>query len=372
MASEHHTAATCAFLKKEYGISPLQSWGELSDPVLMKWWDDHNCNDLSAQAPAALEERGEHSEKKLQTTVYLESWFDLPRAAVQGIDRVAVAFGGFGDDGSIYEPSGMDNLPPLRALLKPTAKILLSVGGWGSAASFWRVIGNPGLRARAAASVKFLLGKGWDGFDFDWEYPQTDQIGGFVEFLEGLRRDFPTAILTIAASANDGYYSGYLGRLSTTLDSIYLMTYDFAGPWSSRTGHNSSVFDGVDTVNRFIAGGADPAKLVLGSAFYGRSVSVRESTINGLGVLTVGDWKDETYKEVLGLLAQGGYVRSWDKDRCAPTLFNRTSSRFVTYEDAETIALKRDAAAKRGLQGVFAWSFHQDDGTLIKALCGAK
>ncbi len=368
MSESSHTAATCRFLKKEYRIEPMQSWGDLSDPVLMKWWDDHNCNELSAEAPPALEARAERPPKKIQTTVYIESWVGLPSQKVEGIDRVAVAFGSFADDGWIVPPA--TDLGVLRTLLPASAKVLLSVGGWGSADAFRRVFKDGAKRSRALASLKALTVQGWDGFDLDWEYPQPDDREGFASFLEETRRELPGTILTIAASANEGYFEGILGRLSSVLDSISLMTYDFSGPWSSRTGHNSSVFDAADTVNRFIAAGADPAKLVIGCAFYGRAVSVRESTLTGLGVLTVGDWSDEPYKNVRGWIDQQGFVRTWDKDRGAPTLFNRTQARFVTYEDPEAIGLKRELVQKRGLQGVMAWSFHHDNGELMKALCG--
>jgi GH18 family chitinase len=359
MGEPSHIQATCRFLKKEYSIVPMQTWGDLTDPVLMKWWDDNACNELSESPPP-----------KIQTSVYLESWIGLPSAPVQGIDRVAVAFASFRDDGSIVPP-GTD-VGALRALLPAGAKILLSIGGWGSAAAFRLVFQDWVKRRKALGSLRELAAVGWDGFDIDWEYPQPDDLDSFVSFLEDVRTLLPGTLLTIAASANERYYEGVLKRLSATLDSIYLMTYDFSGPWSSRTGHNSSLFDAADTVNRFIAAGADPAKLVVGCAFYGRAVSVRDSTLTGLGVQTVGDWSDESYKTIQAWVNSGGFVRSWDQDKSAPTLFERSQARFVTYEDAEVIALKRELVAKRGLQGVMAWSFHHDNGTLMKALCGVK
>ena len=74
--------------------------------------------------------------------------------------------------------------------------------------------------------------------------------------------------------------------LSKYLDFINMMTYDFHGSWDSTTGHNTPLYPrpnepvinkGLtieESVKTWIFGGADPKKLILGMATYGRSFTL--------------------------------------------------------------------------------------------------
>ena len=77
-----------------------------------------------------------------------------------------------------------------------------------------------------------------------------------------------------------------IASLSKYLDFINMMTYDFHGSWDRTTGHNTPLYPRPNepTINKgltieesvktWIVGGADPKKLILGMATYGRSFTL--------------------------------------------------------------------------------------------------
>jgi len=93
----------------------------------------------------------------------------------------------------------------------------------------------------------------------DWEYP-GDRGGipsdkaAFVELLKALRARFNTEglLLSAAVGANLNYIqTAYdVPSLSTYLDFINLMTYDYYGGWSTQTGHYSPLYSSV-VINYF-------------------------------------------------------------------------------------------------------------------------
>lgn len=58
----------------------------------------------------------------------------------------------------------------------PRLKVLVSMGGWNEGSErYSRVVGNPETRTRLVNSVyEFVTQWGFDGFDFDWEYPAAN------------------------------------------------------------------------------------------------------------------------------------------------------------------------------------------------------
>lgn len=56
---------------------------------------------------------------------------------------------------------------------RPALKTLISMGGWSEgSARYSQVVGNPQTRTVLVNSVfNFVNQWGFDGFDFDWEYP---------------------------------------------------------------------------------------------------------------------------------------------------------------------------------------------------------
>jgi len=84
------------------------------------------------------------------------------------------------------------------------------------------------------------------------------------------------------------------GKISQYLDFINLMAYDYHGSWNKNTGHNSPLFarqgqtgdqlllNQEASINAWIELGAEPEKLVLGLAMYGRTFTLKTKTKNGM------------------------------------------------------------------------------------------
>ncbi|KAJ1878729.1 hypothetical protein LPJ57_003249 [Coemansia sp. RSA 486] len=54
------------------------------------------------------------------------------------------------------------------------------------------------------------------------------------------------------------------------------------------------------------------------------------------------------------------WIRSWDTKSSTPWLFNPVTKTFITYDDPQSIQLKVDYAASRGLAGTMVWSMDMD------------
>ena len=172
----------------------------------------------------------------------------------------------------------------------PQIKILVSLGG-GSAdpAQF----SNAALPANRKAFVKncvdmFIRGNFapglhepgiFDGFDVDWEFPQTDVdktnfTGLLAEFRKQLDAIHPDAPLTIAAPAGSWAYQFIdLKKVQHILSFFNFMAYDFDGPWNSETGFVAPLYrstkdpdaeNNIDaSITAYIEAGVNPRKFWL-------------------------------------------------------------------------------------------------------------
>jgi chitinase len=193
-------------------------------------------------------------------------------------------------------------------------------------------------------------------------------------------RDF---LLTAATPAAEDHYDLLeLAAISTPLDWLNLMTYDFHGAWepSGPTNHHANLFtNGLDpavprlsvaqVVGAYLAAGVPAGRIVIGLPFYGRGWgSVRDGGSHGLyqqaGRIPRGTWEQgsEDYK----VLMTKGYPVYWDATAQASWLYN--GSEFWTYDSPAAIGAKMGYIATQGLKGVMFWELSGDDGSLVKAI----
>lgn len=168
-------------------------------------------------------------------------------------------------------------------------KVSLSVGGWSWSKNFATVACDPAKRQRfVQSSIQLVKDLGLDGIDIDWEYPKDDKEAFFYVHLlydtrvaldayqqECQQLNQPRLLLTVAVPCGPEHYRKLrLAEMQPYVDLFYLMAYDYAGSWDTKTGHQAAMFGGAlntdQAVNDYLAAGIPSRKLVMGLPMYGR------------------------------------------------------------------------------------------------------
>lgn len=273
----------------------------------------------------------------------------------------------------------------------PDIKIILSVGILEPDA-FTRVSASAKLRGNLKESCRKLIGEaGFDGIDFDWEYPCVPSNGmnctpedkeNFTLLCEAARQGMDEAgggSLSIAAGA-DTYYieSIECEKLSEILDYVCLMTYDLKCGFHALTGHHTALYSSTGDIFRnscdqalrlFEKAGFPKEKLLMGAAFYSRKWDNVKDRYHGFLQYTEkgGGYGPNYDKLAEEYIDKNGYVRYWDDEAKAPFLFN--GSTFISYDDEESLAHKCDYVRKEGIGGIFYWCHTGDEsGVLLRTI----
>ncbi len=247
-------------------------------------------------------------------------------------------------------------------------KVLVSVGGWGNCEGFAPMAASPEKRARFIAQVLSLcLQHGYDGVDLDWEFVsnevERDNFGALVmELSAALRAQSPPLLLTMAAPAGP-YWGRWIDfeRLHPYFDYISFMTYDYHGPWTDHSGHNSPLYtcyhdpcgsvDDTFTYSQIRQVPLD--KLLLGIPFYGRSF------------YTTGLYKPAQnsqyfdYSAILKLQA-AGWKYHWDNCSQVPYLVSPTGKTYLSFDDRRSVELKCRYVLAKKAAGVIIWEIKAD------------
>jgi hypothetical protein len=167
------------------------------------------------------------------------------------------------------------------------------------------------------------------------------------------------------------------------VDWFNVMTYDYAGSWNTRTGHNAPLYDHPSsptpgysadtTVRAYLGLGVPAGKVVLGVPLYG--VGFKEVTTNQHGLFQPcggagdeGSWEAGKFdfRDLAegtrghAFIDHGGYGRYWDGVSKVPYLFNPAARVFISYDDEASVACKVGYALSNGLAGVMFWSMDAD------------
>ncbi|KAF9296498.1 hypothetical protein BGZ88_012523 [Linnemannia elongata] len=315
--------------------------------------------------------------------------------------------------------------------------ILMSIGGWTGSQTLSTIAADAGLRKTFINNALVFVRNntlpdyadtpdGWNmhGIDLDWEYPgrpgaicntvSPNDSANYLVLLRELRAqldlEFPNnrKLLTAAVrvqpfDGTDGKPLADVSAFAAYFDWVSIMAYDIMGSWSATTGPNAPFNNGpVGKADQFSftqgiaawSGAGFPlSKIVVGTAFYGRSVTttVNMNTQNPIsmyvnktnvtpkggpadrndinffcneGSVYSGMWK---WKEIRGNILTGGvttpttgWTRYWDDATQTPWLFGTGANTFISYDDPQSLTIKVNYAKNAGVRGVMLWDMSYD------------
>lgn len=309
------------------------------------------------------------------------------------LTHINVAFGHLSMDGSL-EVSHLNMCQRQKEIRawNPEIKILVSIVPKEPDA-FTLCAADPALQKKVGeASARLITEYGFDGVDFDWEYPCVPSNGmnctpadreNFTLLCQEVRRAIDATgenrLLTIAAGA-DLYYIHCveLDKLAPLLDYICLMTYDLKCGFHALAGHHTPLFSSTGDVFRnscdqaltlFHEAGVPKEKLLLGAAFYSRKWEQIQDRNHGLLQIakTGGGYGPDYGDLVQDYVNNHGFTRYWDEEAQAPFLFD--GSTFLSYDDEASIRCKCDYVKSQGYGGIFYWEHKCDPtGTLLAVM----
>ncbi|MDR7333913.1 glycosyl hydrolase family 18 protein [Roseateles asaccharophilus] len=276
----------------------------------------------------------------------------------------------------------------------PKVQVLASVGGWGGSDPFFHLAATPeGRAAFIKHSTDWLRAHpGFDGLDIDWEHPGNNgaangvQLGSpadgqrFVTLMQELRAGLDALgretgrryALTVAINTTkEQLVRMPMGLAAKSLDLVFMMTYDFTGPWTKHAGNHTALRSGkpgADSLEKSVADlkaeGVPVEKMVAGVAMYARGFD---------GVKADGTYAkpwpnadgSTAFKDVAALGKQG-MKPVFDKASQSWAMVG--DGKYVGYDDPRAVRAKVAFAKKMGLAGVFAWELSQDNGEILDAM----
>jgi GH18 family chitinase len=279
-------------------------------------------------------------------------------------------------------------------------KVMASIGGWSMCKHYSAVAANPAMRATFVAGCKKLMTIGFDGIDFDWEYPgpysgmnfegSTADYTNFLTLIQEVRAGIGTnREISVCLSATPAKLAGFnWPAMVQVVDSFNLMTYDFQGGWSLWTGHNAPLYDypneeggpgsAADCVQQLIASGVPREKIAMGLPFYGRGVVCSNTAALNAGTVMSSvfaqpdgpitscadfvNWPQSTWAGVPDYYYlrsnTSGWLRAWDTNAAVPYL--TSGDYFLSYDDSHSIGLKAQYVRNQNIGGVIVWNAFGD------------
>lgn len=329
---------------------------------------------------------------------YYPSWksysgFTPDKLDASKLTHINYAFAYIGQDNKIklgYPDKDPENFKKINELksINPDLKILISVGGWNWSGNFSDTASTEISRITFAKScVEFITEYRIDGIDLDWEYP----VGGglstnskrpqdkqnFTLLLKEIhkkldeqgKKDNKKYLLTIAGGASNYYLNNIeSNKIKEYIDFVNIMTYDLHGPWDLYSDFNAPLFNSSDTspqykisvessVNAWINAGFTKDKLVVGVPFYGYLYKLNSNANNGV-YQKFTDGKALSYTSIKTNYMNYDYSKFFDSESKVPWLYKNNT--FISYDDAESLALKAEYIKNEKLGGVMIWELSQD------------
>lgn len=308
-----------------------------------------------------------------RVVAYYPGWMKtkLPATKVkfEHITHINHAFAWPNANGSISSYAEITHPELINETHNAGRKILIALGGFGQSDGFTTMAADTNIRKTFVQNlINFCTSRGYDGADFDWEFPATTaDRANLTALIKQTRKAFdqtdPSLLLTMVAVAGDwnGQWHGY-AKLAEYVDWFNLMAYDFHGTWTTHAGHNAPLYapatdydgSGHEGVLYLVnSRGIPKSKLHLGIPFYGKEFNATRL----YGPSTGGT---EVEYSAIAARLNTGWTYYWDDVSKVPYLLNSNQTKFVTFDDSLSITMKCQYAKQQGLGGVMIWALGQD------------
>ena len=318
----------------------------------------------------------------------------------------------------------------------PNLKLGFSIGGWSLSGNFTWVARDAAKRKVFAKEIAEVLEyTNFDFVDIDWEYPasprdkdnedlKNDQGNpdaipedkeNYVLMLQEIRNELNALgektgkKYEISIAINMSHEKTDIGvdvpKIFNIIDFANVMTYDAAGAWDSRSGHQTALYDNPDpnnayagkgfsidsSIKYFLEKGAPANKLVVGAAYYtrgwekvssegtnpetpglfGQATQVLKDIdlnptygakndkpiVRGDGGRYAGNWAWRNRDQLLATYP--GLKEYWDDTAKAPYLYAENGA-FFTYDNKRSIAEKCKYVNENNLGGIITWMVTND------------
>lgn len=283
-------------------------------------------------------------------------------------------------DGTLNVPGDLLEPELISRAHAAGVKVSISVGGASGVQkkAFRSIAANPAYRAAFAQNLHaFVATNGYDGVDIDYEVPVTEaDKNDCTLMMEAIRAEFPAPLLvSMAVTSNPPGYGNFdIPALTPIVDFFNVMTYDFHGPWTNHSGHNSPlILNPADpgqegslrvSINLYQNTFGVPAeKLNIGTAFYGYQFK----DVAALWAFCPSDNCQNTISENYGTYIKQringmGWTSKYDGVGRAPYLLESSGANgFITYDDVASTERKTVyVLGVRKLGGIFTWELSAD------------
>ncbi len=236
---------------------------------------------------------------------------------------------------------------------------------------------NSTNREKLANSIANIIEQyQFDGVDLDWEFPSgTTEKNNFSLLLKTIRKkldESPRKLILSAAVISGSYSSHYdLVEMNKYIDYLHIMSYGM----NSGARHSSPLIKSTyatyainSSVNMYINGGIDRAKIVFGMPFYVKLGTLSNPNASPLGQ-TLSNTESLGYSNFkANYFNQQGFIEYYDPNALA--YYAVSPTRFASYDNPASVTAKCNWAIENNIAGVMFWDYGHDQagGTLLEAI----